>query len=342
MDRKAAVLTAFICLIVSSVGGQSPSSSPTATPAPPTTTTPPPVASPPATTPPPVSTPPPVATPPPVSTPPPVAAPVSAPPPATPPPVASPPPATPPPVASPPPATPPPVASPPPAPLASPPAPVPVASPAVTPTAAPTPSLSSPPAPPTGAPGPSLSTDLSPAPSAPDVSGAVKMGSMAGSIVIGWAVAYSVWLCLWILVSSIRNHSQDLELAGFVVVGEPDVSYLLEREVRTGASVANEEILGFTKLFIDERILDNISRDNAVVFYALLLLYFLLNVLLRFDPQGKERSETVKQQLVASVTSQTTVTNTPITKADSYLEQHETRMMWRGIQVDLHQDQQQL
>ncbi|KAD4179265.1 hypothetical protein E3N88_27856 [Mikania micrantha] len=52
MDRKAAVLTAFICIVLSSVGGQSPASSPTATPAPPTTTAPPPV-----------STPPPVATP---------------------------------------------------------------------------------------------------------------------------------------------------------------------------------------------------------------------------------------------------------------------------------------
>ncbi|KAK9064821.1 hypothetical protein SSX86_016203 [Deinandra increscens subsp. villosa] len=77
---------------------------------------------------------------------------------------------------------------------------------------------------------------------------------------------------LWELMMFIPNP----ELAGFVVVGEPDVSYLLEREVRTGASVANEEILGFTKLFIDERILDNISRDNAVVFYA--LYYCLLSI----------------------------------------------------------------
>ncbi|KAJ9551900.1 LOW QUALITY PROTEIN: hypothetical protein OSB04_015945 [Centaurea solstitialis] len=168
MDRNSIFLTAFICIIVSSVGGQSPSSSPTATPAPPTTTTPPPqAASPPqvAATPPPVaSTPPPLASPPP-ATPPPVASP----PPATPPPVASPPPATPPPVASPPPATPP-VASPPPAPVAAPPAAVPVSSPAVTPTAAPSPLTLSPPAPPTGAPSPSLTTDLSPAPSATDVS----------------------------------------------------------------------------------------------------------------------------------------------------------------------------
>lgn len=36
-------------------------------------------------------------------------------------------------------------------------------------------------------------------------------------------------------------------------------------QVRTGASVSNEEILGFAKLFNDELTLDNISRFSSLL-----------------------------------------------------------------------------